>query len=226
MAKGFPKDFVWGGAAASYQIEGAWNEDGKGPSIWDEFCHRGGKVWHDHSGDVACDQYHRFGEDIALMRQLHLKSYRFSLSWPRIQPDGAGAANPKGLDHYSRLVDALLAAGIRPSCTLYHWDLPQALEDKGGWPNRDLARRFADYAAIVAKALGDRVTTFALFNEAYVFTHLGYGTGEHAPGRKEGAAEPEIGDKRDGMGHGSCLRRQGPSRFRSGGFPVRLASKI
>lgn len=184
----FPQGFLWGTATASYQVEGAWNEDGKGESIWDRFAHTPGLVKNGDTGDVACDQYHRFGEDIALMRKLHLKSYRFSLSWPRIQPSGTGAPNREGLDHYSRLVDALLAAGIRPSCTLYHWDLPQALEDKGGWPNRDLAHYFADYAAIVAKALGDRITTFALFNEPYVFTRLGYGTGIHAPGRKEGAA--------------------------------------
>jgi beta-glucosidase len=183
----FPGGFLWGTATASYQVEGAWNEDGKGESIWDRFAHTPGNVKNGDTGDVACDQYHRYGEDIALMRQLHQKSYRFSISWPRIQPDGTGAPNPKGLDHYSRLVDALLAAGIRPCCTLYHWDLPQALEDKGGWPNRDLAKHFADYAAIVAKALGDRITTWAIFNEPYVFAEAGYGSGVHAPGRKEGA---------------------------------------
>ena len=184
----FPQGFLWGTATASYQVEGAWNEDGKGESIWDRFAHTPGKVKNGDTGDVACDQYHRYAEDIALMRELHQKSYRFSLSWPRIQPDGTGAPNAKGLDHYSQLVDALLAAGIRPSCTLYHWDLPQALEDKGGWTNRDLAGSFADYAAIVARALGDRITTWALFNEPYVFAEAGYGTGVHAPGRKEGAA--------------------------------------
>src|SRR5512138_2993406 len=140
----FPAGFIWGTATASYQVEGAKDEDGKGESIWDRFSHTPGKVKNGDTGDVACDQYHRYAEDIALMRGLNQKSYRFSLSWSRIQPDGTGAPNQKGLDHYSRLVDALLAAGIRPSCTLYHWDLPQALEDRGGWPNRDLARHFAD----------------------------------------------------------------------------------
>jgi len=184
----FPRGFLWGTATAAYQVEGAWNEDGKGESIWDRFSHTPGKVKNGDTGDVACDQYHRFAEDIALMRSLHQASYRFSLSWPRIQPEGSGAPNMKALDHYDRLVDALLAAGIRPSCTLYHWDLPQALEDEGGWPNRDLARHFANYAAVVAEALGDRVSVFALFNEPYVFTELGYGSGGHAPGRKEGVA--------------------------------------
>jgi beta-glucosidase len=184
----FPEGFLWGTATASYQVEGAWAEDGKGESIWDRFSHTQGRVKNGDTGDIACDQYHRFDEDIALMRELHQKSYRFSLSWPRIQPSGFGAANPKGLDHYKRLADALLAADIRPSCTLYHWDLPQALEDKGGWTNRDLAKYFADYARIVAEALGDRITTWAMFNEPYVFAEAGYSAGVHAPGRKEGAA--------------------------------------
>ncbi|HUO99857.1 MAG TPA: GH1 family beta-glucosidase [Rhizomicrobium sp.] len=183
----FPQGFLWGTATASYQIEGAWNEDGKGESIWDRFSHTPDKIKNGDTGDVACDSYHRYAEDIALMQELNQKSCRFSLSWPRIQPDGTGAPNPKGLDHYSRLVDALLAAGIRPSCTLYHWDLPQALEDKGGWPNRELAGHFADYAAIVAKALGDRIAVFAPFNEPFVVAECGYAIGVHAPGRKEGA---------------------------------------
>lgn len=178
----FPNNFLWGTATASYQIEGAWAEDGKGESIWDRFSHTSGKVKGRDTGDVACDSYHRYLEDIAIMRALHMKSCRFSIAWPRILPAGTGAVNDKGLDFYKRYVDALLAAGIRPSCTLYHWDLPQVLEDKGGWPNRDMAGWFADYAAVVAKALGDRITTFALFNEPYVFTFCGYGIGVHAPG--------------------------------------------
>ena len=178
----FPKDFIWGTATASYQIESAWNEDGKGESIWDRFSHTQGKVRGGDTGDVACDSYHRFGEDIAIMKQLNQKSCRFSISWPRILPNGTGAVNPKGLDHYKRYCDALLEAGIRPSCTLYHWDLPQVLQDKGGWVNRDMAGWFSDYAAIVTKALGDRVTTYAIFNEPHVFTLLGYYTGHHAPG--------------------------------------------
>jgi beta-glucosidase len=146
MALVFPKGFHWGAATASYQIEGAWQEDGKGESIWDRFSHTSGKVKNGDTGDVACDSYHRFPEDIALLREMGLGSYRFSLSWQRIQPKGRGAANRAGLDYYARLIDALLEAGIRPFPTLYHWDLPQALEDEGGWPNRDLASRFADYA--------------------------------------------------------------------------------
>ena len=146
----FPRDFWWGAATASYQIEGAWNEAGKGESIWDRFTHTSGKIKNGDTGDVACDSYHRWREDIALARALNLNSYRFSISWPRIQPAGKGQANQKGMDFYSRLVDALLEAKIRPLVTLYHWDLPQALEDAGGWPNRETADRFADYAATVS----------------------------------------------------------------------------
>jgi beta-glucosidase len=178
----FPKDFLWGTATASYQIEGAWKADGKGESVWDRFSHTPGKIRGFDNGDVACDSYHRYKEDITIMRALHMKSCRFSISWPRILPDGTGAVNQKGLDFYKRYVDAVLAAGLRPSCTLYHWDLPQVLQDKGGWPNRDMAGWFTDYASIVTKALGDRIKTFAIFNEPYVFCLLGYGTGAHAPG--------------------------------------------
>lgn len=178
----FPKDFNWGVATASYQIEGAWNEDGKGESIWDRFAHTVGKIKGGYTGDVACDSYHRYKEDIALMKAMHLNSYRFSISWPRIQPTGTGAPNQKGLDYYKRLLDGLHEANIRPLATLYHWDLPQALDDKGGWPNRDLAGYFADYCGLVAKALGDRISNWAIFNEQWVFTTLGYYTGEHAPG--------------------------------------------
>ena len=181
----FPADFFWGSATASYQVEGAWNVDGKGESIWDRWSHTVGKVKGGDTGDVACDQYMRYAEDIALLKRLNQKSYRMSISWPRIQADGTGAPNQKGLDHYKRVVDALLEAKIRPNVTLYHWDLPQALEDQGGWPNRDTAARFADYATIVAKALGDRVNTWAIFNEPWVFTNLGYGSGVHAPGKQD-----------------------------------------
>ena len=181
----FPADFYWGSATASYQVEGAWNEDGKGESIWDRFSHTVGKVKGGDTGDVACDQYHLYKQDIALMKRLNQKSCRFSIAWPRIQPTGTGAVNQKGLDHYSRVTDALLDAGIRPMCTVYHWDLPQALEDRGGWPNRDLASIFADYASIVTKSLGDRITTWAIFNEPWVFTFLGYGSGVHAPAKSD-----------------------------------------
>ncbi len=181
----FPNGFLWGTATASYQIEGAWDEDGKGESIWDRFSHTPGKVKNGDTGDVACDHYHRFREDVAIMKELNLGSYRFSLSWPRIQPTGKGAVNEKGLDFYRQLIDELLDAGIRPFVTLYHWDLPQALEDDGGWPNRDLAGRFTDYAELVARHLGDRAKHFMIFNEPKVFTIIGYLVGVHAPGRTD-----------------------------------------
>ena len=179
----FPKNFFWGAATAAYQIEGAWKEDGKGESIWDRFAHTPGRIKNGDTGDVACDSYHRQREDIALVRSLNLNSYRFSISWPRVQPAGSGSANSKGVDYYSRLVDALLEARVRPFVTLYHWDLPQTLDDAGGWPNRDTASRFADYVDLVARALGDRVSDWLLFNEPLTFTYEGYLDGTHAPGR-------------------------------------------
>ena len=181
----FPEGFHWGTATASYQIEGAWNEDGKGESIWDRFAHTPGKVKHGHTGDRACDHYHRYREDVALMRELGLTSYRFSIGWPRIQPTGRGAVSAKGVDFYQRLADGLLEAGIRPFATLYHWDLPQALEDAGGWPNRDTAARFAEYAHHTVRALGDRVSHWMIFNEPKIFTVMGYLVGIHAPGRND-----------------------------------------
>jgi beta-glucosidase len=181
----FPQDFLWGAATAAYQVEGAWNVDGKGPSVWDTFAHTPGKIEAGATGDTACDSYHRYFDDVALIKQLGLKSYRYSLSWPRIQADGRGPANPKGLDYYKRLTDAVLEAGARPLVTLYHWDLPQALEDQGGWPNRDTAARLADYVALVGAALGDRIDHWAIYNEPKTFTHLGYWEGIHAPGRKD-----------------------------------------
>jgi|SRR5882672_3076298 len=181
----FPPGFIWGAATAAYQVEGAWQQDGKGESIWDRFAHTPGGVLNNDNGDVACDSYHRYAEDIALLAQLNLKSYRFSIAWPRIQPSGRGPANAKGLDYYRRLVDATLGAGIRPLVTLYHWDLPQALEEAGGWPERDTAARFAEYAEIVARALGDRVMHWNVFNEPKTFSAVGYWYGVHAPGRKE-----------------------------------------
>ena len=180
----FPRGFFWGAATASYQIEGAWNEDGKGESIWDRFAHTPGKIKNGDTGDVACDSYHRWREDLGLMRAMNLNSYRFSLSWPRIQRSGSGSANAKGVGYYSRLVDALLEARIRPFVTLYHWDLPQALEDAGGWPNRDTASRFADYVQLMAQVLGDRVSDWMLFNEPDAFVDLGHLEGTHAPGRR------------------------------------------
>jgi beta-glucosidase len=179
----FPEGFLWGAATAAYQVEGAWNEDGKGESIWDRFTHTTGKVKGGTTGDVACDEYHLYAQDLALAKRLNLKSYRFSISWPRVQPSGTGAPNSKGLDYYSRLVDTMLVNGMRPFCTIYHWDLPQTLEERGGWPNRDLASYYAEYAGILAKHLGDRITVWAPFNMPWSFTYMGYGVGAFPPGR-------------------------------------------
>ena len=180
----FPKKFFWGTATSAYQIEGAWREDGKAESIWDRFAHTPGKIKRGDTGDIACDSYHRWREDIALMQAMNLNSYRFSIAWPRVQPSGSGAQNLKGIDYYNRLIDALLESRIRPLVTLYHWDLPQALEEAGGWPNRETAARFAEYAEIAARAFGDRVSDWILFNEPLAFTYRGYLEGSHAPGRK------------------------------------------
>lgn len=178
----FPHDFSWGTATASYQVEGACKEDGKGESIWDRFSHTPGRTVDGDTGDVACDQYHRYKEDVALMKELGLRGYRFSISWPRIFPEGKGKVNQAGLDYYNRLVDELLANGIRPFPTLYHWDLPQALQDAGGWTNREIIGHFTAYAETCINALGDRVKNWMIFNEPWVFTFLGYISGIHAPG--------------------------------------------
>jgi beta-glucosidase len=183
--KRFPPGFVWGAATSAYQIEGAPAADGKGESIWDRFCARPGAVERNENATIACDHYRRHPEDVAIMKQLGLAAYRFSVSWPRIQPTGQGAANAAGLAFYDRLVDALLEAGISPWVALYHWDLPQALEDRGGWPARETASRFADLAAIVARALGDRVGTFLTVNEPWVIANCGYRWGQHAPGIRD-----------------------------------------
>ena len=183
----FPPDFLWGAATAAFQIEGATAEDGRTPSIWDTFARVPGAVVNGDTGDVACDHYHRMPEDVALMRELNLDAYRFSVAWPRVRPD-VGPVNQAGLDFYRRLVDELLAAGIRPWVTLYHWDLPQALEDAGGWTNRDTAYRFADYALSVHDAIGDRAPTWTTLNEPWCTAFLGYTGGQHAPGRQEGVA--------------------------------------
>jgi beta-glucosidase len=180
----FPQGFLWGSATASYQVEGAVNEDGRGPSIWDTFSHTPGKVKNGDTGDVADDHYHRYKEDVQLMKALGLKTYRFSVAWPRIFPQGTGTPNPKGLDFYNRVVDELLSNGIQPYCTLFHWDLPQALEDKGGWQSRDTSEAFANYAGYVAERLSDRVKHFMTLNEMSSFVDLGYGNGVHAPGLK------------------------------------------
>ncbi|MFI7608210.1 GH1 family beta-glucosidase [Micromonospora sp. NPDC049366] len=184
----FPESFVWGSATAAYQIEGAATEDGRGPSIWDTYSHTPGRTLNGDTGDVAADHYHRFTEDLGHIADLGLDAYRFSISWPRVQPGGSGAFNRAGLDFYSRLVDGLLERGVRPVATMYHWDLPQELEDAGGWPVRDTALRFQEYAAGIVEALGDRVHTWTTFNEPWCSAYLGYGSGVHAPGRTEPAA--------------------------------------
>ncbi len=181
----FPEKFVWGVATSAYQIEGAWNEDGRGPSIWDTFSHTPGKIFNNDHGDVAADHYHRWKDDVALMSELGIKTYRFSTSWSRILPDGVGPVNQKGLDFYNRLVDELLRRGIEPYLCLFHYDLPQALQDQGGWPSRETAYRFADYAALVAGALGDRVRVWFTQNEPWVTALIGHFVGEHAPGTQE-----------------------------------------
>ena len=177
----FSKDFLWGASSAATQIEGAWNEDGKGESIWDTFGHKGGCIAHSETADTACDHYHRWREDVALMKELGLKSYRFSISWPRVLPAGTGAVNQKGLEFYVSLCDELRAAGIKPLVTLYHWDLPTALYEKGGWENPDSPLWFEEYVRTVARALGDRVHAWLTFNEFQMFVGLGYGLGIHAP---------------------------------------------
>ncbi|WP_433227265.1 GH1 family beta-glucosidase [Actinomadura formosensis] len=182
MLPRFPDGFLWGTATAAYQIEGAVKEGGRGTSIWDAFCAEPGRVKNGDSGDVACDHYHRWPEDVALMAGLGVNAYRFSVAWPRIQPDGRGPANAKGLDFYDRLVDALAEQDITPALTLYHWDLPQALQDAGGWTHRDTAHRFAEYACLVADRLGDRVGVWITLNEPFVHMTEGYGIGTHAPG--------------------------------------------
>lgn len=182
----FKNDFVWGAATASYQVEGAAYEDGKGLNIWDVFTHEKGRIYEDHNGDVACDQYHRYLEDIAIMKSMGIKAYRFSLSWARILPEGTGTVNEKGIAFYNRLIDALLENGIEPYVTLYHWDLPYELHKQGGWLNPGSVEWFGEYAKVAAEAFSDRVKNFFTFNEPQCVVGLGYYTGEHAPGLKVG----------------------------------------
>ena len=178
-------DFIWGASTSSYQIEGGAEADGKGPSIWDNYCKIPGRITNGDTGAVACDHYHHWAEDVALMRDINLQAYRFSVSWPRVMPEGRGRINPAGLDFYDRLIDAQLEAGIEPWLCLYHWDLPQALADRGGWINRDIAGWFADYAAVIAKRYGDRVKRLATFNEPNVFSLFGYLFSWQAPGLRD-----------------------------------------
>ena len=184
----FPPGFLWGVATSAYQIEGATREDGRAAGIWDTFATVPGAVRNGESGDVACDFFHRYPEDVALMRELGLDAFRFSVSWPRILPDGRGRVEPRGLDFYDRLVDELLAAGIRPFLNLYHWDLPQRLEDEGGWPSRSTAEAFVELAEAVAGRVGDRVHDWSTHNEPFCAAWLGYALGVHAPGRRDDAA--------------------------------------
>ncbi|MGI5347597.1 GH1 family beta-glucosidase [Streptomyces sp. CA-250714] len=200
-----PADFVFGAATAAYQIEGAHDEDGRGPSIWDTYCREPGRIEGGATGDVACDHYHRYREDVALLKELGVDSYRFSIAWPRVQPTGTGPANQRGLDFYDRLTDELLAAGISPAATLYHWDLPQALEDRGGWRVRETAQRFAEYAALVAARLGDRIPRWITLNEPFCAAFLGYATGRHAPGAREGRGALAAAHQLL-VGHGLAVR--------------------
>jgi len=186
MTVDFGPDFRWGVSTSAYQIEGAVTEGGRGPSTWDTFCAEPGRILNGDTGAVACDHYHRYAEDVALMRDLGVDTYRFSFAWPRIQPDGRGSGNAEGLAFYDRLIDELLAAGIQPAPTLFHWDTPQALEDAGGWMERDITERFADYAAILAERFADRVPMWITINEPMVITLLGYAVGGHAPGKTLG----------------------------------------
>lgn len=204
--RGFPADFLWGSATASYQVEGAVQEAGRGPSIWDTFSHTPGKVHMGDTGDVADDFFHRYAEDIQLMKNIGVKTFRFSVAWSRIFPSGTGKPNPQGLEFYHRLVDALLAADIQPYCTLYHWDLPQALQDKGGWESRDTAQAFADYAGYTAGQLSDRVRHFMTMNEMRSFTELGYGNGMHAPGLKVGTKRLAQVNHHAVLAHGLSVR--------------------
>ncbi len=202
----FPEGFYWGSATSSYQIEGAHDVDGRGPSIWDTFCAVPGNIKDGSNGDVACDHYNRYRSDVALMSELGFDAYRFSIAWPRIVPEADGAVNTKGLDFYDKLVEELLGAGIRPLPTLYHWDLPQYLEDANGWVNRDTAYRFADYAEAVVRRLGDRVDTYTTLNEPFVSANHGYVTGEHAPGRTS-MAEGFAASHHLLLGHGLAAER-------------------
>ncbi|GGQ19174.1 GH1 family beta-glucosidase [Streptomyces roseolilacinus] len=208
--RAFPAGFRWGTATAAYQIEGAAAEDGRTPSIWDTFSRTPGKVRNGDTGDIAADHYHRMAEDVALMRDLGVTDYRFSVSWSRVQPTGSGPASQKGLDFYRRLTDELRGAGIRPVATLYHWDLPQELETPsadgpGGWPHRDTAERFAEYAALTAGALGDRVATWTTLNEPWCAAFLGYASGVHAPGRTDPAASLRAAHHFN-LAHGLAVR--------------------
>lgn len=202
----FSKDFVWGSAAASYQIEGAAYEDGKGLSVWDMFCQKSGTVWNGQSGDVACDHYHRYQEDVGLMKEIGLHAYRLSISWPRVIPEGVGTTNTKGLEFYDRLVDELLAANITPYITLFHWDYPDELYCRGGWLNPESSDWFADYTKVIVDKLSDRVTHWFTFNEPQVFIGHGHQAGKHAPGDKLGSAQVLRASHNVLLAHGKAVQ--------------------
>ncbi|WP_051944483.1 GH1 family beta-glucosidase [Streptacidiphilus rugosus] len=214
----FGQDFRWGAATSAYQIEGAVAEDGRSPSIWDTFCQVPGAIDNGDTGTDACDSYHRWAEDVDLMRTLGLDDYRFSIAWPRVMPEGTGAVNRAGLDYYDRLVDALLEAGIRPNATLYHWDLPQALQDRGGWPERATAQAFAEYASVVAARLGDRVADWATLNEPLCSSWIGHLEGKMAPGLTDLTAAVRASFHLH-LGHGlaaQAVRAASPGEVRIG----------
>ena len=202
----FPEGFLWGTATASYQIEGAVDDDGRGTSIWDTFSHTPGKVLHGDTGDIACDHYHRLEEDLGIMAEIGIKAYRFSVAWPRIQPEGSGPVNQKGLDYYRRLVDGLREHSIEPMLTLYHWDLPQTLEDRGGWTSRETSERFAEYVEIVYEALADSVRFWITLNEPWVSAWMGYGKGVHAPGHED-TSKALAATHHLLLGHGLALEK-------------------
>lgn len=202
----FPEGFVWGAATASYQIEGATSEDGRGDSVWDAFCRVSGKVADGASGAVACDHYHRYREDVRLMRGLGLPNYRLSVAWPRVMPDGAGKVNAKGLDFYDRLVDELVENGVQPAITLFHWDYPTALQEQGGWAHRDAGKWFGDYADVVFNRLGDRCKRWITLNEPWCFAYLGHGNGTHAPGEVSQTRPYQVGHGLL-LGHGEAVAR-------------------
>ncbi len=202
----FPEDFVWGAAAASYQVEGAAYEDGKRLSVWDVFCRQPGKIWEGNTGDVACDHYHRYQEDARLMGEIGLKAYRLSISWPRVLPEGVGKINQKGLEFYDRLIDALLENGVQPWVTLFHWDYPYALYLRGGWLNRDSSDWFAEYAGVVVDKLSDRVSNWMPHNEPQVFIDAGHHSGRHAPGLQLGFSEVLLAAHNALLAHGKAVQ--------------------
>jgi len=219
----FPRGFLWGAGSSSYQVEGGMHEAGRGASIWDTLCTRAGAIAGGHNGDIACDHYHRFKADVALMKQIGLKTYRFSVAWPRVQPDGTGPANGKGLDFYRNLVDALLNAGIRPVVTLYHWEMPQALQNRGGWLNRESVRWFADYSSHVVAALSDRVQDWITINEPQIYINLGLNEAKHAPGLKTSLREQLLATHHTLMAHGAsvmAIRGMAKKPARIGWAPV------